>query len=65
MTPLKRRPGNILALGSFALLCGGTFYLGPRSESIMHKKVLAGTMAGVSVELGTHVIDTVNVCAKV
>ena len=61
----RRRPGHYSAGFLFSGLVLTTYAKGPEIESQITKYVLAGTTATVAVELGSHVLDSINMKSKI
>lgn len=62
---LRKRPGHLSALTLFSGLIGFTYIKGPSIENPVAKYILAGTTATVAVELGSHLLDSVNMKSKI
>lgn len=62
---MRKRPGHFSALSLFTGLVGFTYIKGPELENPVAKYILAGTTATVGVELGSHVLDSVNMKSKI
>ena len=62
---MRRRPGHFSAVSLFTGLVGFTYIKGPELENPVAKYILAGTTATVAVELGSHVLDSVNMKSKI
>ena len=62
---MRKRPGHISAGLLFSGLIGTTYIKGPSIDSQIAKYVLAGTTATVAVELGSHVLDSINMKSKI
>jgi len=62
---LRKRPGHFSSALLFSGLVITTYAKGPQLESQITKYVLAGTTATVAVELGSHVLDSINMKSKI
>ena len=62
---LRKRPGQFSAISLYSGLIALTYYSAPHLESDTSKYVVAGTTATVTVELLSHVIDTMNMKSKI
>jgi hypothetical protein len=64
ISKLRRRPGHFSALSIVTGLIGFTYIKGPTLENPTAKYILAGTTASVIVELGMHMLDSINMKSK-
>ena len=62
---LRKRPATIVSVGALTGIFGYTYKYGPQNKDLVHKKVMAGLVASMTVEVGLHFVDTMNINAKV